>query len=106
MKRLQAAQVELQTSGGDEIDTLAIIDGVVMTLSMLKDGFTGWTTGAGTAYAIASARWKQVQEAEGRPGELDAFLKFAKATTPSLTQSLYTEDGTKQAYVILVETTL
>jgi hypothetical protein len=106
MKRLQAAQVELQTSGGDEIDTLAIIDGVVMTLSMLKDGFTGWTTGAGTAYAIASARWKQVQEAEGRPGELDAFLKFAKATTPSLTESLYTEDGAKQAYVILVETTL
>jgi hypothetical protein len=105
-KRLQAARVELQTSGGDQIDTLAIIDGVAMTLSMLKDGFTGWTTVAGTAYSIGSARWKQVQEAEGRPGELDAFLKFAKATTPSLTESLYTEDGAKQAYVVLVETTL
>jgi hypothetical protein len=105
-KRLQAARVELQTSGGGDIDVQAIVDGVAMTLSMLKDGFTGWTTVAGTAYSIGSARWKQVQEAEGRPGELDAFLKFAKATTPSLTESLYTEDGAKQAYVTLVETTL
>jgi hypothetical protein len=64
------------------------------------------STGPSTAYGIGSARWKQVQEAEGRPGELDRFLKFAKATTPSLTESLYTEDGAKQAYVVLVETTL
>jgi len=106
MKRLQATRVELQTSGGGDVDTQAILDGVVTTLSLLKDGFTGWTTVAGTAYSIGSARWKQVQEAEGRPGELDGFLKFAKATTPSLTESLYTEDGAKQAYVALVETTL
>jgi hypothetical protein len=106
MKRLKATQVELQTSGGGDIDTQAIIDGVVTTLSLLKDGFTGWTTVAGTAYSIGSARWKQVEEAQGRPGELDGFLKFAKTTTPSLTESLYTEDGAKQAYVVLVETTL
>ena len=106
LKRLQSAQLELQQSAGGDTDVQAIIDGVVTTLSLLKDGFTGWTTVAGTAYSIGSARWKQVQEAEGRPGELDAFLKFAKDTTPSLTESLYTEDGAKQAYVTLVETTL
>lgn len=106
LKRLQSAQLELQQSAGGDTDVQAIIDGVVTTLSLLKDGFTGWTTVAGTAYSIGSARWKQVQEAEGRPGELDAFLKFAKTTTPSLTESLYTEDGAKQAYVTLVETTL
>jgi Concanavalin A-like lectin/glucanases superfamily len=106
MKRLQAAQVELQTSGGGDVDTQAIIDGVVTTLSLLKDGFTGWTTVAGTAYSIASTRWKQVQEAEELPGKLEGFLSFARATTPSLTESLYTEEGAKQAYVALIETTL
>jgi hypothetical protein len=106
MKRLQAAQVELQTTVGGDTDVQAILDGIVTTLSLLKDGFTGWTTVAGTAYSIGSARWKQVQEAEGRPGELDGFLKFAKTTTPSLTESLYTQEGAKQAYVALIETTL
>jgi hypothetical protein len=106
MKRLQAAQVELQTTAGGDTDVQAILDGVVTTLSLLKDGFTDWTVVAATAYTIGSARWKQVQEAEGRPGELDGFLKFAKTTTPSLTESLYTQEGAKQAYVALVETTL
>jgi hypothetical protein len=106
LKRLQAAQVELQQSAGGDTDAQAILDGVVTTLSLLKDGFTGWTTVAGTAYSIASSRWKQVQEAEALPGKLQGFLGFAKATTPSLTESLYTEDGAKQAYVALIETTL
>jgi hypothetical protein len=106
LTRLEATQVELQSNAGGDTDAQAIIDGVVMTLSLLKDGFTGWTTVAGTAYSIASNRWKQVQEAESLPGQLQGFLSFAKATTPSLTESLYTEEGAKQAYVALVETTL
>jgi hypothetical protein len=106
LKRLQATQLELQKSAGGDTDAQAIIDGVVMTLSLLKDGFTGWTTVAGTAYSIASTRWKQVQEAGELPGKLAGFLSFAKATTPSLTESLYTEEGAKQAYVALIETTL
>jgi hypothetical protein len=106
LKRLEAARIELQTTAGGNNDAQAIIDGVVQTLSLLKDGFTGWTTVAGTAYSIASTRWKQVQEAEGLPGQLEGFLSFAKATTPSLTESLYTEEGAKQAYVALIETTL
>ena len=106
LQRLEAARVELQSSAGGDVDAKAIIDGVVTTLSLLKDGFTGWTTVAGTAYSIASSRWEQVQEAEGLPGKLDGFLSFARATTPSLTESLYTEEGAKQAYVALIETTL
>jgi Concanavalin A-like lectin/glucanases superfamily len=106
MKRLEAAKIELQQTPGGSTDTQAIIDGVVLTLSLLKDGFTGWTTVAATAYSIASTRWEQVQEAEGLPGKLEAFLSFARATTPSLTESLYTEEGAKQAYVALIETTL
>ncbi|HEX6143129.1 MAG TPA: LamG-like jellyroll fold domain-containing protein [Geminicoccaceae bacterium] len=106
LQRLEAARVELQSAAGGDVDAKAIIDGVVTTLSLLKDGFTGWTTVAGTAYSIASSRWEQVQEAEGLPGKLDGFLSFARATTPSLTESLYTEEGAKQAYVALIETTL
>jgi hypothetical protein len=106
MKRLEAAQVELQKTAAGDIDALAIMDGVAQTLSMLRDGFTGWTAGAATAYSIASARWKQIQAAQDLPGKLAGFLAFAKATTPSLTESLYTEDGAKQAYVALIETTL
>ncbi len=83
-----------------------MLDGVVMALSLLKDGFSGWTTAAATAYNIASTRWKQVQQAQELPGKLQGFVSFAKATTPSLTESLYTEEGAKQAYVALVETTL
>src|SRR4051812_1309401 len=72
MRRLQAAQVELQQSAGGNTDTQVIVDGVVQTLSMLKDGFTGWTTVAGTAYSIASSRWKQIQAA--RPGPVGDFV--------------------------------
>ena len=106
LKRLEAAKVELQTTAGGGTDAQAVLDGVVTTLSYLKDGFTGWTTVAGTAYSIASTRWKQVQEAEELPGKLAGFASFAKATTPSLTESLYTEEGAKQAYVALIESTL
>ena len=79
LKRLDAAKVELQPSSGGDVDVQAILDGVVTTLSLLKDGFTGWTTVAGTAYSIASSRWKQVQEAQELPGKLAGFLSFAKA---------------------------
>jgi hypothetical protein len=106
LKRLEAAKVELQTTAGGGNDVQAILDAVVTTLAILKDGFTGWTTVAGTAYSIASARWEQVQAAQDLPGKLEGFLRFAKATTPSLTESLYTEEGAKQAYVALIETTL
>ena len=82
------------------------ISAVVQTLGMLEGGFTVWTAAAGTAYSIASARWRQIQEAQDLPGKLEGFLSFAKATTPSLTESLYTEDGAKFAYVALIETTL
>jgi hypothetical protein len=106
LQRLQATQVELQTTAGSDVDAQAILDGVVTTLSLLKDGFTGWTTVAATAYSIASTRWTQVQEAEAMPGKLAGFLAFAKATTPSVTESLYTEEGAKQACVALIETML
>jgi hypothetical protein len=105
-RRLKAAQVELQNTQSGGTDVLAIIDGVVQTLSMMEGGFTIWTAAAGSAYSIASTRWRQIQEAQGRPGELEGFLSFAKATTPSLTENLYTEDGAKFAYVALIETTL
>jgi hypothetical protein len=106
MKRLEAAKVELQKAPGGGTDVLAIIDGVVQTLSMMEGGFTIWTAATATAYSIASTRWRQVQEAQDLPGKLEGFLSFAKATTPSLTESLYTEDGAKFAYVALIETTL
>jgi hypothetical protein len=104
-KRLEAAKVELQNIPGGGTDVLAIIDGVVQTLGMLEGGFTIWTAAAGSAYSIASARWRQIQEAQDLPGKLEGFLSFAKATTPSLTENLYSEDGAKFAYVTLIETT-
>jgi hypothetical protein len=104
-RRLQSASMDLQRRATDD-DTKAILDGVVTILSLLKDGFTGWTTVAATGYTIASARWDQVRAAEDLPGRLQGFLAFARATTPSLTESLYTEEGAKQAYVALIETTL
>jgi hypothetical protein len=47
-----------------------------------------------------------VQEAEDLPGKLDGFVSFAKGTTPSLTEGLYTEGAAQQAYITMIETTL
>jgi hypothetical protein len=52
LKRLETARVELQKSAG--ADVRAILDGVVTTLSLLKDGFTIWTA-AVSAYSIGQA---------------------------------------------------
>jgi hypothetical protein len=104
LKHLEAAQIDLQKNAGNDTDVLTILDGIVEALSILKDGLTGWTSAAATAYQIASARWKQIQAAQDLPGQLDAFVSFAKATTPSLTENLQTEGGAKLTYVALIET--
>lgn len=86
-------------------DVLAIIDGFVQVASWLKDGFTGWTAGIATAWAGSSERWKQVREASELGGKLDAFVEFARATTPSFTESIYTREGATQAYVAFLKKT-
>ena len=90
-----------------------VLDGFATTASILASMFPGGipmgldpVTAAGIGYSLASTRWRQVQEAEDLPGKLAGFLSFAKATTPSLTESLYTQGAAQQAYVALVETTL
>jgi Concanavalin A-like lectin/glucanases superfamily len=106
MARLEAAKVELQKEAASSIDVLAIIDAVVSMVSILYEGFGAWTTATGSAYSIASERWKQIQEAEDLPHKLEAFAAFARGTTPSVTESLYLEGAAQQAYVALIEKTL
>jgi hypothetical protein len=113
LQRLEAAQVELRQEAASGTNVQAILDGFATTASVVASMFPGGipmgldpVTAAGIGYSLASTRWRQVQEAEDLPGKLAGFLSFAKATTPSLTESLYTQGAVQQAYIALVETTL
>jgi hypothetical protein len=113
LQRLEAAKVELRQEAASGTDVQAILDGFATTASILASMFPQGVpmgldpvTAAGIGYSLASTRWRQVQEAEDLPGKLAGFLSFAKATTPSLTESLYTQGAVQQAYIALVETTL
>jgi hypothetical protein len=91
---------------GRDIDTQAIIDGVVTTLSQLQDGFTGWIAGARTAYIIASTRWKQFQAAEELPGMLGGILSFAKGDDAESDRKPLCRGRRQAGLCRLVETTL
>lgn len=113
LQRLEAAKVELRQEAASGTDVQAILDGFATTASILASMFPKGVpmgldpiTAVGIGYSLASTRWTQVQEAEDLPGKLAGFLSFAKATTPSLTESLYTQGAVQQAYVALIETTL